>query len=219
MSFLERDPRTLIVLLDLRNPFAYLALRPAIDFGADRGVRVDLLPMLDGPLKAPSVPGPEDDRGILHRRIRARTIAREVDTYSSARGLTLRELYRSPDPAPLHAAWLFVREQFPSRLGTFLEEAFRSYWAVELDPSSADEVEQRVVSMLDPTADADRREAFRAWRGEHGAASVDRLHEEIAARGLTRGPCYVLEDEVFVGRQHLPMIEWILGGRKGRGPI
>jgi hypothetical protein len=46
---------------------------------------------------------------------------------------------------------------------------------------------------------------------------------ELAAllrdRGVSGVPCYLVEDEVFLGRQHLPMIRWILGGRRGPGPI
>jgi 2-hydroxychromene-2-carboxylate isomerase len=37
--------------------------------------------------------------------------------------------------------------------------------------------------------------------------------------GWFQAPGFVVEDEVFYGRQHLPMIRWILEGRSGPVPI
>ena len=42
---------------------------------------------------------------------------------------------------------------------------------------------------------------------------------ELRSAGLFQVPAYVVEDEVFYGRQHLPMIGWILDGRSGPVPI
>ena len=41
-------------------------------------------------------------------------------------------------------------------------------------------------------------------------------HDE---RGLARAPTTLIDAEVFVGRQHLPMIRWILAGQDGPPPI
>jgi hypothetical protein len=32
-------------------------------------------------------------------------------------------------------------------------------------------------------------------------------------------PAYVVGDEVFIGRAHLPMIEWLYRGRTGAPPV
>ena len=65
------DDSTLSVVLDLRHPFSYLALGPAIQFARARGIEINWLPLTAQVLNAPSAHGPEDDRGILHRRSRA----------------------------------------------------------------------------------------------------------------------------------------------------
>jgi 2-hydroxychromene-2-carboxylate isomerase len=41
----------------------------------------------------------------------------------------------------------------------------------------------------------------------------------LQERGLFQVPAYLVEEEVFYGRQHLPMIRWILAGRSGPIPI
>jgi len=213
MSVFEAGNRGLTVLLDIRLPLAYLALHPAAALAEECGVEIDFLPVTDSPLKPPSEPFPEDDRGVRHRRHRAHAIAREIETYAAAQGLALDGYYRSPDPTTFHIAWLWMRQRRDARLVPFLAEAFRAYWALEFDPSNRKDVEGLVES-FDAEVDV-----FREWSRAQGPARADEWAEELIERGLTRAPTYLIEDEVFVGRQHLPMIRWILEGRVGAGPI
>ena len=32
-------------------------------------------------------------------------------------------------------------------------------------------------------------------------------------------PTYLVEGQMFMGRQHLPMIRWLLTGQEGPGPL
>jgi 2-hydroxychromene-2-carboxylate isomerase len=207
------DESRLSVLLDVRQPQAYLALHPAAALGNECGIEFNWLPVAVESLKAPTQPGPDDDRGILHRRSRARAIAREIETYAAAQGLELEGYYRDDDPAALNLVWLWVRERHPEQLVRFLEEAFRAWWARELDISSVG----AVGSVLDRCGIDDS--GLSSWREQAGPELAAALEEELHQRGIARAPCYFLEDEVFIGRQHLPMIRWILAGRSGPGPI
>lgn len=201
------------VLLDVRQPQAYLALAPAARLAVEDGIDVDFLPVVVAPLNAPSTPGPDDDRPVIHRRARSRALAREIETYAAAQGLVLREYYRAPNPSALNLAWLWVRERQPGTLPDFLTEAFRAYWALELDVSSSQD-----VAVLCERCGLDVG-ALEAWRAGPGAGRAEALAEELREKAPGRAPAYLVGDEVFVGRQHLPMIRWILGGRSGRGPI
>ena len=165
------------------------------------------------PLTAPTTPGRDDDRGVRHRRARARAIAREIETYAANESLVLRDYYRTPDPAAVNLGWLWVRDREPQQLQSFLTEAFRAYWACELDPS-----DESAVASLIASVDGDASE-FRAWCADDGPATAALLDEELRERGLISVPTYLVEDEIFLGRQHLPMIRWILEGRPGSGPI
>ena len=203
----------LSVLLDVRSPHSYLALHPALQLARELDVQVNWLPLRVPPLKPPSEPAVDDDRGLRHRRSRARAIAREIETYAQAQGLVLRDPYRDAEPSALNLAWLWLRARPAGELEAFLSEAFRAYWGRELDAAS----ESQVAAMLDALG-ADGA-AFRAWCGGEGPATAAALAEELRERGLTGVPCYVVDDEVFLGRQHLPMIRWILQGCAGPGPI
>jgi 2-hydroxychromene-2-carboxylate isomerase len=203
----------LCVALDVRHPLAYLALRPAIAFGREAAIDVDLLPFEGQVLRAPSPPRPDDDRGIRHKRYRAHMIAREIAVYAHAAGLVVREPYRDGSPRAAHLAWLWVRAHTPRALPAFLEELFRRYWALELDADDLAGVTGLVRAHgLDPGE-------FGAWASDEGALEAERVATALREAGIDQAPAYLVEDEVFYGRQHLAMIRWILGGRNGPGPI
>lgn len=213
MSVAALEQSRLSVLLDIRQPQAYLALHPAAALAEECGIELNWLPLAVPPLLAPSEPSADDDRGVKHRRYRALAIAREIETYSAVQALVIREYYRNADPAEFNLAWLWVRERHPQRLLAFLAEAFRAYWALELDVSDVE-----AVGALVDCFGAGNGE-FRAWRAGVGPLRAAELAEELQRVGVSRAPCYLVEDEVFVGRQHLEMIRWILNGRQGPGPI
>jgi 2-hydroxychromene-2-carboxylate isomerase len=213
VSVAELEKSRLSVLLDIRQPQACLALHPAAGLAEECGIGVNWLPLVVPPLLAPSEPRSDDDRGVNHRRHRAQAMAREIATYAAVQGLVIREYYRDGDPAELNLAWLWVREQYPERLFSFLAEAFRAYWAVQFEISSV----EAVASLVDRCGAGERE--FQSWRVDVGPRKAAALAEELQAIGVTRAPCYLVQDEVFVGRQHLAMIRWILTGRRGPGPI
>jgi len=156
---------------------------------------------------------PDDDRSVLHRRHRARAIAREIETYGRAQGLVLRELYRDADASAFELGWLWLRERGDGRLLRYLEAGFRTYWSVELDPSDL-----RAIESLLEEAGCDTQ-GFDTWCANEGPRLASRIADALGERGLSGAPGYVMEDEFFQGRQHLPMIRWVLGGRQGPGPI
>lgn len=210
MSFsAEIEAARLTVGLDVRHPFAYLALRPAIELGREMGIEINWVPVVGQVLNPPSTPRPDDDRSILHRRHRANMIAREIAIYAEAQGLVLKEPYRDGPAAAANLAWLWMRAYARDRLEPFLEDVFQRYWALNLDVDSLDEVAPLLAAHDNDAA------AFRTWASSEGNAAADALETELTAAGINQAPTYLVEDELFRGRQHLPMIRWILEGRPG----
>lgn len=207
------SPAALCVALDVRNPLAHLALRPAIDFARELAIDVDWLPLAGEPLRAPPAPRPDDDRGIRHRRHRARAIAREIAIYAQAQGLVLREPYRSGPSDAARLAWLWVRARAPGSLPAFLVELFRRYGSLELDAGSRADVGDLLRTLGLHSRD------FDAWAADEGARELERVSTFLREAGALQAPAYILDGEVFLGRQHLPMIRWILNGRTGAPPI
>ena len=201
------------VLLDVWHPFAYLALQPALAFAESLALDVDWLPLTAPTLKPPSEAQAGDDRGVRHRRYRAQAIAREIETYAKAQGLVVRDFYRSGDADAANLGWLWVRDRHPDQLSAYLAELFRSYWSLELDPSSG----KQIAALVD-SVDA-KGDSFLEWSGREGPSIAAALAADLQERGLFQVPAYLVGEEVFYGRQHLPMIRWILAGRSGPIPI
>lgn len=140
----ERDA-PLHVLLDVRHPMACLALGPTRALEAACAIRFDWLPLTVPPPRPPSEPRPDDDRGIRHRRHRARAIVREIGTYTAAQGITIRDDHRSGDSTAAHLGWLFVRARNRDGLTTYLSSVFRAYWSDGMDASSLEQAADHVA--------------------------------------------------------------------------
>ncbi len=207
------DSARLSVVLDVRYPLAYLALHHTMALAESQGLEINWLPLGVPMLNPASAAQEGDERGIRHRRYRAQAIAREIETYAAAQGLVLREVYRNGPADAGNQGWLWLRDRAPEKLQAYLTELFRDYWSLELDVSSR----EQVAVLLDSVgADGAR---FLDWSAEEGPLAAAAIAGELRDRGLFQVPAYVVEDEVFYGRQHLPMIRWILEGRSGRVPI
>ncbi len=207
------DSARLSVLLDLRHPLAYLALHPAIEFGASMAIEINWLPLTAPTLSPPTSPQPSDDRGILHRRHRARAIAREIETYSRTQGLVVRDYYRKANADAGNLGWLWMRERHRDRLQSYLTELFRLYWSVQLDASSVDQIAALLESLNAGGA------FFSKWCIDEGPSMANALADELRGLGMFQVPTFAIDAEIFIGRQHLPMIRWVLDGRSGPIPI
>jgi len=204
---------TLTVVLDIRHPFAYLALGPTIALRRDVAVEIDWLPVRTQTLRPPSRSGPDDDRGVRHKRHRAEMIAREIAVYADAQGLRIESPYRDGATGALHAAWLWVRAHAPEALESFLEHTFEQYWALDLDADSLDEVAALVAQRgLDASH-------FLEWAATEAPHAVVRVSDRLLEAGVFQTPAFLFADEIFYGRQHLPMIRWLLEGKQGPAPI
>ena len=208
------DGARMTVLLDLRRPG--VVPRAAARRGAGRGAgprdRLAAAHRAGAPSRR-RLRVPTTIAATLHRRHRAHAIARELAVHARAQGLELREPYRDPDARAFDLGWLWLRERAPQRLYPFLAAGFRAYWSLALDPSSVAAVGDLLRSVGDDAS------GFAAWCAGEGPATAARVAGEQSARGWFGVPGYVVEGEYFLGRQHLPMIRWILGGRAGPGPI
>ena len=140
-------------------------------------------------------------------------IAREIAIYAEGRGIVIDSAYREGHADAAYRAWLWVRATAPARLPAFLQAVFQAYWAEGLDPEKEDEILPLLEQLnLD-------RAGFAQWARDHGGTALRSLESQLDDASISQAPAYLVEGEVFYGRQHLPIIQWILDGRKGKGPI
>ncbi len=196
--------RPLAVVLDIKDPHSYLAKDPTCALADELGLDIDWLPFVSRPLRRAARGG--EDRGSRHRRFRAAYIERSIQRYAGVRRITIRDIYRAPDSTLAGMGMLAARAHSERALRNYLDRAFRQYWEDGLDIEDAD-----VIAGL--------LSAAGAGTFEPDGARFDALQESLAAAGVFETPAYLIDDDIFLGRAHLPMIRWILAGRAGRPPI
>ncbi len=201
------------VCIDFKNPKAYLALRPTFALEDELGIGFDWWPVPVSAMSRPQPEQPNEDRGTRHRRIRALYYARDLRRYASVYGLELGDLHRDPDVAVASIGMLWVKARAPNALRSYLSAVFERYWQERLQLDDVGAIE---AVLRDVGADAS---GFRQYAGAEGRASFDAAAAGLRGAGIFDVPAYVLEGETFFGRQHLPMVRWLLTGKRGEPPI
>jgi 2-hydroxychromene-2-carboxylate isomerase len=201
------------VCIDFKNPKAYLTLAPTFALEDELGIAFDWLPLIVSPMSRPKAEQPGEDRGTRHRRIRAQYYERDTRRYASVYGIELGDLYRNPDVSIASIGLLWAKERSPTAVRAYLKSVFERYWAGGFDIEEAAAIERIMRDVGIGTA------GWASFVAEPGRASLDSTSAMLRGAGLFDVPAYVVDDELFFGRQHLPMIRWMLTGKVGEPPI
>jgi 2-hydroxychromene-2-carboxylate isomerase len=201
------------VYIDFKNPKAYLAKDATFALEDELNVAFDWQPIRLSPLTRPVPARDDDDRGTQHRRLRAQYHEHEHRRYAARSGLRLGDLYRNPDPTIAGIGLLWSNSQSRAIARRYVDAVFARYWAEQLDLADASAI---AGVLRDVGADVTGWDEYVAVDGRAAIADVQ---QRLSGAGVFDVPAYVVEGDVFFGRQHLPMIRWILSGRIGTPPL
>ncbi len=216
------DPRQsdsrLIVYLDVKSPYAYLAKDPTKQLIRDFNISIDWRPLT---LNIPSFLGSArvDDRGEVVESKRTprqwssvRYSYMDAKRYARINDIKIYGPRKIWDTRLIHIAFLYVKERFSDQLLPFLDYVYERFWLRDLDVESL-EVVHGVLNDLGISA-----KDFDAYVEGEGGQSHDLLQSELHPAGVFGVPSYLIDDELFFGRENLPYVRWILGGRQGPPP-
>jgi 2-hydroxychromene-2-carboxylate isomerase len=195
------DRSRLSVTIDFKSPQAYLAIAPTCAMADELGIEVDWLPMVTGQAPAPPV---GNDRGARHRRIRADYLQRDVIRYAADRGLAIRGFERHRDATLAAIGLLWAKRQDSKIARAYVERVFERYGREALDLEDENAIR---ASLTEIGAHVSGFESFA--KGE-GRAELARIHSELREAGIFDVPTYRVNGEVYLGRQHLPLIRSML---------
>ena len=201
--------RELTVYTDYKSPYAYLSKDLEYQLERDCVVRVHRLPYV---LEIPSFLGSarlgadgtvlEENRNA-HQWRRVRYSYMDCRRQAGKRGLTIRGPRKIWDSALAGAGMLYAQRAGDAVFRRYHDAVFERFWKRELDIEDI-----AVIAAVLDEAGADgggfARDAV-AVRDE--VAAVSRAAE---AKGVFGVPTYVLDDEIFWGREHLPDIREML---------
>lgn len=205
---------SLEIYLDPKDPLAYLALPGTSALLQQTNCAIQWFPMQ---VSAWSDPGPKPavdaSRGERHRWFRASYRERELQYYASVHDLSLTNLYRQTDSthAALALLWLTEQEASSTRVLNFLQRLAKTYWA---DPNSQMEKITSIQPLLADTAtdtSADTN-GFSKYCAQQGPAALAQQLAMNVQLGVIRGPAYRFADQLYIGREHLPLLAELISG-------
>lgn len=205
----------LTVCIDFKSPQAYLAIDPTYALADELDLEIDWLPLLVAPMTRPEPVAENADRGTRHRGFRAEYAEREIRRHADLRGLVIKEIYRAPvDSSLAGVGLLWVKEHSRECLRGYMARIFDGYWRTrELDIADASAIAGIVEEI------GAESEGCAAYLNGEGREALERLQTSLHEAGLFNVPGYVVDEEIFFGRQHLPMIRWLLTDKQGHPPI
>ncbi|MCP5044285.1 MAG: 2-hydroxychromene-2-carboxylate isomerase [bacterium] len=213
-----RGDHPLAVYIDLKSPYAYLAIDPTRAMAKSVGVAIDWRPFtLDIPSYlgsakldkkgevAKSKRSPQQWMGVKYAYMDARR-------YANLTGKTVRGTVKIWDSSLVGIAMLWAKALGPEAFDRFVDAVYPPFWRRELDIEDVAVLVQMIAGAGLET------KGFEQYVSGPGRA----LHDETNTRAFDAGvfgvPTYLVGDEAWFGREHLPRVAWLLGGQKGAAP-
>ena len=197
----------LLVVIDIKSPQAYLAIGPTCALADEIGITINWQPLIMTPSKTSAAPSSGDDRGARHRRFRADYLDRDIARYAADRGLSIGGRQRRTDSTLAAIGLLWVQRQGPSRARAYVERVFERYWQEALDIEDERSIRAVLTEIEAPIS------GFEAFVKGDGRASLARIQSELRDKGVFEVPTYLLNEDTFLGRQHLPLLRSLLSAR------
>jgi 2-hydroxychromene-2-carboxylate isomerase len=208
---------TLTVYIDYKSPYAYLAKDLVYELDRDFAVRLDWLPY-DLDLADFMGSARVDDAGRVieqnrtpHQWRRVRYSYMDCRRQARKRGLVLRATQKIWDSRVALSAMLFAKTQGKTVLRRYHDITFERFWKRDLDIE-----DPTVVAAVLAEAGADTH-GLADYLAADGPRQLDRICRDAEAKGVFGVPSFLIEGELFWGREHLPEIREMLAAHAG-GP-
>src|SRR5271165_4196995 len=201
--------RRITVYTDYKSPYAYLAKDLAYELERDFPVRLEWLPYV---LDIPSFLGSarvDADGSVLeenrnaHQWRRVRYSYMDCRRQARKRGLVIRGPQKIWDSALAAAGMLYAQRYGDAVFRRYHDTVFERFWRRELD---IEDVAVIAAVLAESGADGG---GFTA-AAETGREEVARISRAAEAKGVFGVPSFVVDDELFWGREHLPDIRAML---------
>ena len=191
--------------VDIKSPYAYLALDPAIEMFDQLGLHWNLLPYTLNIADYLGSATVNNEGKIISSNRTAHQWRRVKYSYMDCRrmanlqGKTILGTQKIWDSSLFSMAHLWVREKSKQTLLPFLLESFQLFWKRELDIEN----EQVILNLIDKfrldSAD------FISWK-TNNQNCVNSLMDTALSRGIFGVPTFVFEEEIFWGSEKLTLI-------------
>ena len=207
----------LIVYLDIKSPYAFIAVKPTQDLEAELGVQFDWrgltldIPSYLGSAKKSAGKVVASNRSPA-QWLNVKYAYKDARRYAERQGYMLKGTEKIWDSSLANMGITWVTEHAPEKLKAYFEAVYPPFWRRELDIENVD-----VVSDCLRSAGVDA-EGFAAYVNGPGRQQHDTLQDKLHDAGIYGVPTYVFDGNILFGREHLPYVRWWLSGKSGPAP-
>lgn len=210
---------SLLAYIDFKSANSRLALGPTLALADEVGAAVDWRPLHLKPRRSKAAPAAS--RSGLHVRMRAEYRRREQALYAGNQGIELIHPPTEFDSFAANAGLLWMRRQGAAagRCRAYVTQVFTETWAGRMDPADVNAVAAAIAAAGGEGDKGEGKKALQAYLAGAAQAELDAVAAEARALGTNDTPAFVVGGELYIGRQHLPVIRWWLTGQVGEPPV
>jgi 2-hydroxychromene-2-carboxylate isomerase len=195
------------VYTDYKSPYAYLANGPIFQLAEEMSVSLVWRPyILDipkylGSARVDTAGNVLEENRNAHQWRRVRYSYMDCRRQARKQGLIIRGTQKIWDSSLAAAGMLWAQRSGEAVFRHYHEAVFARFWRRELDIESV----PAIAAVLDEAGAS----GFAAW-ADQGHAEVTKIVAEAEAQGVFGVPSFIVNDELFWGREHLPDIRAML---------
>lgn len=192
------EPATrLEVCVDFKCPYSYLAVEPTLALASDLGVE----PLWRFKMRSPfgtQLPVPKaSEQAQWYRETRGAYDLHDIERYAP-HPVDVERGGLDSTAAAIGLLWL--QRQAPGQVGPYVQAVFRGRWRDRAELVSFAQIRE-LLDGLSVAADD-----FLRFAHVEGTAALERSDAALLERGVFATPTFLLDDEPFIGRQHLPLL-------------
>ncbi len=208
----------LIVYIDYKSPYAYLAVAPTCAMADELGITIDWRPFtLDIASYLGTARLNKEGKVVEENRapgqwLRVRYAYRDVRRYGAMRGIIVRGTEKIWDSSLAGIGMLWAKAQGDAMFRAYTAIVYERFWKRELDIEDIGVIE-RVLNEAGA-----RPPASASMPPAKGARFTTTSSTATFDAGIFGVPTYIINGEKFFGREHLPRVRWMLTGRAGAAP-
>ena len=188
------DAPELTVYIDVKSPYAYLAIGPTRALAAEFAIAPVWKPYT---LEIPDFLGAVKTRNE-HQWRRVRYSYMDARRLANLVGLTVRGPQKIFDSSVAHIGML--RAQDHGRFDAYIDRVFERFWKRELEIEDPAVIASVLEEAGAPSAD------FPEWAEDEGRRRHDELLREAEELGVFGVPSYLFKEELFWGGDRLGML-------------
>ena len=194
----------LTIYIDYKSPYAYLAIEPTCQLQKDFEIDIEWLPYT---LNIPDFLGSAkvDEQGRVleeertaHQWRRVRYSYMDARRYATLRGLTIRGPQKIWDSSLAGIGLLYAK--FQGKVEAYNGLVYERFWKREIDIES-----KAILTSILQEAEVNT-EKFADFLVGKGRSLHDAIQTEAEKMGVFGVPTYILDGELYWGREHLPLI-------------